>query len=201
MSFLNKMNNKISVNPKKMARDGAIVCTVTAAISATIFLLPNLLFAQTRPINCQSPQTDEVNYCTAIAAKDANTQMNKIYQQLEDKRSNDRKLIDSQKAWVSFRDLNCKFTSGRYSVDTISSLIYSQCMERLTKQRTTELQSYLKRKEYECQCVQDADLFPPDRRSNAKGLGEPFISPINREREACNTDSRSQGIFWCRVVK
>jgi len=190
------------MNPKKMARNGAIVCTITAAISTTILLLPSLLFAQTRPeANCQSPQTYEVNICAAIAVKDANTQMNKIYQQLENKRSNDQKLIDSQKAWVAFRDLNCKFTSGRYSVDSLSSLIYSQCMERLANQRTTELQSYLKRKEYECQCVQDADLFPPDRRSNAKGLGEPFISPINREREACNTNFRAQGIFWCREIK
>ncbi len=186
------------MNPQKMSLDSAIICIVTAAISATTFLLPSILFAQTRAINCQSPQPYEVNNCAVIVA---NTQMNKIYQQLKDKRSNDPKLIDSQEAWVAFRDLNCKFASGRYSVDTISSLIYSQCMEGLTKQRTTELQSYLNRKEYECQCAQDPDLFPPERRMNAKGLGEPFISPINREREACNTDSRCQGIIWCREVK
>ena len=45
-----------------------------------------------------------------------------------------------------------------------------------------------------CQCAQDSSNNP-----NAKGLGDPFVSEKNRQKEPCNTDTRSSGFMHCHI--
>ncbi|MEE3719906.1 lysozyme inhibitor LprI family protein [Tumidithrix elongata RA019] len=58
--------------------------------------------------------------------------------------NNAERLVDAQLAWISFRDRNCKFASERFQGGSIAPMIYSNCIERLTKQRTDELERYFK---------------------------------------------------------
>jgi len=48
---------------------------------------------------------------------------------------------------------------------------------------------------FTCQCAQDSTNNP-----NAKGLGDPFASEINRQGEPCNTDSRFSGALYCKAM-
>lgn len=97
---------------------------------------------------CNDPQTQvELNDCAASQAKAADEKLNQAYQQIRSElKGSDRDdlLIDAQLAWIEFRDKNCMFARSKYEGGSIEPLIYSDCIERVTQQRTEELQTYLK---------------------------------------------------------
>lgn len=100
-----------------------------------------------RESKCKSPQTQaEINSCASLFAKAANKRLNQVYQKLRSKLKGSQQeqlLIDSEQAWIRFRDTNCVFEQSRYEGGSIAPSIYSSCMEQMTKQRTEELEGYL----------------------------------------------------------
>lgn len=86
-----------------------------------------------------------MNDCAARLAETADQDLNDVYQTVRDKYKDtpqgDR-LVDAQLAWIAFRDANCQFASSRFEGGSIAPLIYSNCVERMTKQRTAELKAY-----------------------------------------------------------
>jgi uncharacterized protein YecT (DUF1311 family) len=97
--------------------------------------------------NCKSPQTQaEINSCASLFAKGADKRLNQVYQKLSSKLKGSQQeqlLIDSEQAWIKFRDTNCVFEQSRYEGGSIAPSIYSSCLEQVTKQRTKELEGYL----------------------------------------------------------
>lgn len=98
--------------------------------------------------NCKKSQTQaEINTCASLSAEVADKKLNQIYQQLrvqiEDLQQK-QLLIDAQLAWIKFRDTNCKFEKSRFAGGTIAPFVYSSCIEQVTKQRTKELEDYLR---------------------------------------------------------
>lgn len=97
--------------------------------------------------NCKSPQTQvEINRCASLFAKVADQKLNQVYQKLRSKLKGSQQeqlLIDSEQAWIKFRDTNCVFEQSRYQGGSIAPSIYSSCMEQMTNQRTEELEGYL----------------------------------------------------------
>jgi len=99
----------------------------TAASAKPMLLVQN--------INCDNAQTQlEINQCSTQS-----------YQQLLPKlqRSRKQKLIAAQQAWIKFRDSSCEFESSQYEGGSIAPSVYLNCLEKLTQQRTQELQEYL----------------------------------------------------------
>jgi uncharacterized protein YecT (DUF1311 family) len=96
---------------------------------------------------CANPQTQsEMNTCAAKAASIADEKLNEAYQKLRatvDGEESDL-LISAQRAWIDFRDKNCQFSSNRFEGGSIEPMVYSSCIERVTKQRTEELENYAK---------------------------------------------------------
>ncbi|MBD2460012.1 DUF1311 domain-containing protein [Oscillatoria sp. FACHB-1407] len=95
--------------------------------------------------DCTNPQTQlEINECAAKSAEVADEKLNEVYQQLKATLSpNQEKLLtDAQLAWIEFRDKNCEFARGRFEGGSIAPTVYSSCIERVTQQRTEELQGY-----------------------------------------------------------
>jgi uncharacterized protein YecT (DUF1311 family) len=76
----------------------------------------------------------------------ADKELNVVYQKLKSEREgSDREhLIEAQKAWIRFRDLNCKFKSqdsGNGGV--ITNKLRIACLIEATEERTKELKGLL----------------------------------------------------------
>lgn len=98
-------------------------------------------------LNCQKAQTQlELNQCADLSAKDADRKLNQVYQQLRKNRGTelDTLLVEAQKSWLKYRDASCAFSRKGVAGGSIASMVYSNCIARLTKQRTQELEGYLK---------------------------------------------------------
>ena len=75
----------------------------------------------------------------------ADQKLNQVYNQVRDQFSANRRqqLIIAQRAWISFRDADCKFAISAVEGGTMAPLIFNNCLQDLTKKRTSELNSYL----------------------------------------------------------
>jgi len=103
-----------------------------------------MLLAQN--LNCDNAQTQlEINQCSKQSYQNADKKLNQAYKQLLPKlqRSRKQKLIAAQQAWIKFRDSSCEFESSQYEGGSIAPSVYLNCLEKLTQQRTQELQEYL----------------------------------------------------------
>lgn len=90
---------------------------------------------------CQTGE-DELNAENAKADKELNIVYNKLKKKLEpiDKTA----LINAQKAWLKFRDLNCKFTSQEDSQGgVIANKMKIDCITQSTLERIKELKSLI----------------------------------------------------------
>jgi uncharacterized protein YecT (DUF1311 family) len=97
--------------------------------------------------NCNNPQTQaDMNICAGLAYRNSDQNLNQVYKQLLSKlpKSRQQKLISAQQDWIKFRDANCEFEKSEFEGGTIAPTIQGRCLETLTKQRTQQLQGYLK---------------------------------------------------------
>ena len=147
----------------KQSFQTAIVRAAIVVVSCSICLIPipkiTIAFAGSltpqslsQQPNCKNPQTQlELNQCADLKAKTTDRRLNKVYRQVQVKykgNENENLLIDAQLIWIKYRDSACSFSSSRFKGGSIAPLVYSNCIERLTKQRADELESYLKEGEF-----------------------------------------------------
>jgi uncharacterized protein YecT (DUF1311 family) len=122
--------------------------TAIATSLASIYLGIEQQPVTSQPLNCQAAQTQmEMNRCADQAAQVADGELNWVYRRVRSKYRGSRleqQLIDAQLAWIRFRDLTCAFDRNRFAGGSIAPMIYSQCLERTTRQQTEELKKYLK---------------------------------------------------------
>jgi uncharacterized protein YecT (DUF1311 family) len=105
-------------------------------------------FCQVKP-NCVEQMTQlDMNFCAAWDAKVSDRQLNIAYKQVQQRyRSFDSKgsrdllenLTDSELAWIKYRDTTCKWQANKFAGGSIAPMVYSNCLNRLTQQRTQEL--------------------------------------------------------------
>lgn len=119
------------------------------AISSANAQPNNLLSQANNLLNCKNPRTQtEMNACAAQKAQTSDRRLNEVYRQVRNKYSEnprqETQLVDAQRAWIRFRDRECTFSRNRYEGGSIAPMVYSNCLDRLTQQRTTELEQYLK---------------------------------------------------------
>jgi uncharacterized protein YecT (DUF1311 family) len=103
-------------------------------------------FAIAQLVNCSTAETTvELKYCSQQSYKAADKQLNQIYQQVISTTRGQQKqlLIAAEQAWIDFRDNNCNFETFLSRNGTGYEIFRNGCLERLTKQRTKELQNYL----------------------------------------------------------
>ena len=99
--------------------------------------------------DCRDPQTQlDMNLCAALAAQAADRALNEVYQRVRATYNHtalEGLLVEAQLTWIQFRDENCKFAQQRFAGGSIAPMIEQSCIERLTRQRTEELESFLER--------------------------------------------------------
>lgn len=98
-------------------------------------------------LNCDRPQGDvEVRACIRLRYELADKRLNDVYKQLIAKLNGEEKalLAEAQLGWIKVRDNSCEFEVYRNRGGTGYQGFLNECLERMTKQRTGELEKYFK---------------------------------------------------------
>jgi uncharacterized protein YecT (DUF1311 family) len=126
-----------------------ILLSTTTALAQPV---TSKLLTQTQQPICKNPQTQlDLNQCADLRAKAVDKRLNQVYQQVRAKykgSENENLLINAQLDWIKYRDSTCSFSISRFKGGSIVPLVYSNCVGRVTGQRTNELNTYLKEGEF-----------------------------------------------------
>jgi uncharacterized protein YecT (DUF1311 family) len=120
-------------------------------------LAPVMFTSMAFAVDCDNA-TDQatMNQCAAQQNAAADKELNALYQQITTrlKAEPERKklLVGAQRAWVAFRDAECKFSAWGVEGGSVYPLIYSSCTTDLTKARVQTFRNYLKCQEGDLSC-------------------------------------------------
>ena len=124
------------------------------AVSFALFAItsPHTAIAQSDDMNCSDPQTQiEMNICSGMELEAADVELNAIWPLArktndayaeylpEERKSDVKSLLKAQRAWITFRDAHCTSVALPNTGGSIYALIYNNCREDLTRQRTKQL--------------------------------------------------------------
>jgi len=96
--------------------------------------------------SCPGSTTVEQVRCARLNYEAADRRLNQAYQQVTASINRDQKtvLIAAQQAWIGFRDKSCEFETYANRRGSGYRVFLNQCLERVTRSRTAELESYLR---------------------------------------------------------
>jgi uncharacterized protein YecT (DUF1311 family) len=120
-------------------------------------LTPLLFTTVAHAVDCDNA-TDQatMNQCAAQQNKAADKELNTLYQQitarLKDSPDSKKQLIGAQRAWIGFRDAECRFSASGVEGGSVYPLIYGDCITELTKARVETFKNYLKCQEGDMSC-------------------------------------------------
>jgi uncharacterized protein YecT (DUF1311 family) len=115
----------------------------------------------TSPCDEQPPTQREMDDCAAFQYRQADARLNKVYakatqymtndQERAEKRSDQRQiqyektavesLKQAERAWLTYRDLQCRAAGQQYEGGSMRPMIESQCLTTLTEHRIADLKS------------------------------------------------------------
>jgi uncharacterized protein YecT (DUF1311 family) len=117
-----------------------------------------LLAAQPSPSdqwNCEAPQTQlELNQCAGIDFRIADEELNQEYRRAiawardddreervagDDRPGDEATLREAQRAWVAFRDAQCRLEGYAARGGSMETMFYNGCRARLTRARTAQV--------------------------------------------------------------
>lgn len=91
----------------------------------------------------------------------ADKTLNATFRQVEHRLSDDAdgktRLINAQKAWISFRDAECTFQSSGEDGGSAAPMVVAACKAALTTERTKQLNAYLGCQEGDLACPVPAE--------------------------------------------
>jgi uncharacterized protein YecT (DUF1311 family) len=106
---------------------------------------------------CQAAKTaDELSKCADGDLKILDSALNKAYREIEHRLADSpdarNALIAAERAWVHFRDAECKFSASGVEGGSVYSSVVMQCTADLTAKRVAELRNYLSCEEGDLAC-------------------------------------------------
>jgi uncharacterized protein YecT (DUF1311 family) len=122
--------------------------------SHRILLLAALSGLVASPLAAQTQAT--INASAAREAQTADRALNAQYQAALARISAPSRLLlrDAQRAWVAFRDAQCKFEINGVQGGTAVALVQAGCRKQLTELRTRQLQKVATCEEGDLACPQ-----------------------------------------------
>jgi uncharacterized protein YecT (DUF1311 family) len=88
--------------------------------------------------------------------KAADAELNELYKQIERRLKDDqdsaKSLAAAQRAWIAFRDAECKFAASGVQGGSAYPTIYSNCLAGLTQSRVGDFKRYLNCQEGDLSC-------------------------------------------------
>jgi len=126
---------------------GANSGTVFAELKQDSFAIPNYITQRQR--NCSNPQSNvEYKECARLRYEAADRRLNDVYKQLVAKLNRKQRsvLYQEQIKWIKSRDKNCELEVYGNRGGSGYRGFLNECLERKTKQRTAELENYLRKR-------------------------------------------------------
>jgi uncharacterized protein YecT (DUF1311 family) len=106
-------------------------------------------FPIAQQINCDRPQGDvQVRTCIRLRYEASDKRMNEVYKQLISSLSDEEQsiLTEAQLGWIQLRDKTCEFEVYKSRGGSGYRGFLNECLDRVTQQRTSELEQYLKQR-------------------------------------------------------
>jgi uncharacterized protein YecT (DUF1311 family) len=128
------------------------------ALLALAALLPApLLSASALAQDCaKAADQMTLNQCADQSFRRADAELNRLYRQIEGRLKgapdSAKALVSAQRAWIAFRDAECAFSASDVTGGSIYPMIYSGCVEGLTRKRIDDLKGYLSCQEGDMSC-------------------------------------------------
>jgi uncharacterized protein YecT (DUF1311 family) len=126
-------------------------------LSALALLLVILPVSHAAAADCGNASDQAtMNACADGGFKKSDAQLNALYKQIEKRLKSDadttKLLVAAQRAWVSFRDAECTFSSSGVAQGSVYPMIYSLCLDGQTQKRIGDFKTYLKCEEGNMSC-------------------------------------------------
>jgi len=94
-----------------------------------------------------APDQSTMNVCADMALKATDKRLNMVYRAITRRLADDpdatRLLVTTQRAWIAFRDAECSFRSSGVSGGSAYPMVYSTCLDGMTRTRLDELKAML----------------------------------------------------------
>jgi uncharacterized protein YecT (DUF1311 family) len=137
--------------------------TIVQRSSAMRLVLPALAVimlstAAAHAQDCANAQDQAtLNQCAGAAFEKADKQLNEAYKQigerLKDNAESHKLLVETQRAWVAWRDAECNFQGGPVDqAGSIYPLVVANCKATLTENRLEDFHAYLNCQEGDVTC-------------------------------------------------
>jgi uncharacterized protein YecT (DUF1311 family) len=120
-------------------------------------LTPLLFSPMAFAVDCDNASDQAtMNQCAAQQHAAADKELNALYQQitarLKGNPDSKKLLLGAQRAWIAFRDGECRFSASGVEGGSVYPLIYRNCVTELTKARVETFKNYLKCQEGDMSC-------------------------------------------------
>ncbi len=104
-----------------------------------------------------APDQQAMNQCADRNYRQSDAALNTLYAQIGRRLENSdadirKRLVAAQRAWVGFRDAECKFATSASAGGSILPMLYAECADALTRKRIDEFRTYLKCQEGDMSC-------------------------------------------------
>jgi uncharacterized protein YecT (DUF1311 family) len=97
-----------------------------------------------------------MNECADLAFRKADDELNALFNEarrrLKSGNGAEKSLMAAERAWIGFRDAECSFSASSSKGGTIYPMIYSECLEKLTKARIDGLKRFMQCEEGDLSC-------------------------------------------------
>lgn len=91
--------------------------------------------------NCQDGSNIESTFCISRELKESDTRLNVVYKTLMSALSKPQGLQRAQRAWIVFRDAECKFQNAAMLGGSGYNFSMDLCLMQLTEQRISVLET------------------------------------------------------------
>jgi uncharacterized protein YecT (DUF1311 family) len=119
-----------------------------AAAVIVLLFSPVAASAQAGADPCPDARTQtEMNLCAARELRTADAELNRVYQQLTGALEPDLRasLRTAQRAWIAFRDADCRSEAAEYEGGSMQPMVLSSCLADRTRDRTAQLRQRARR--------------------------------------------------------
>lgn len=121
-----------------------------------VVALATICCAAAQAADCGSDNLNqsEMNACAGAAFEKADAELNARYKRIVACLKDAAKpLTEAQRAWIKFRDAECKFQGSATEGGSIQPTMVADCLKTVTQQRSKDLNYYL--------TCEDGDLSCP----------------------------------------
>lgn len=145
---INSFNLKRMFNKLTVISLGLILAAFgTSSLTFNSFAAPVTQISQT--IECREDGSMiEMKKCAQDKYSKIDRQLNQTYQTLMaklDDNQRKQRLISAQRSWIQFRDKSCSYEASEALGGSLEGLLLTNCLTRVTDQRTSELKEYVSR--------------------------------------------------------